>query len=341
MGLNERCAAVLKAIVEEHIATGAPVGSAAVARRVTFDVSSATVRNDMALLGEEGYVTQPHTSAGRVPQVAGYRYYVDHFADSDALSAVERSTVGTFFREEESEVEHLLQATTRLLARMTNLAAVVVPPVLDDTTLASVHLTRIGSGKVLCILVTRTGRVAKVVIEAEPVGGEDDDDWVHDTVLQTAESALGDLLVGRPDWLKRWPIPEIADPVAAVIVRSVLDALRHEGTQSDVFLEGTAGLADRLDELETVRQMLLVLEGRRRLVDVLVRVDASAETSPVVRIGTELPAQDLSGLALVLASYRLGQTRGLVGLVGPMRIDYSRAMSAVSYISSQLEQTVS
>lgn len=354
MGLSERRAAILRAIVEEHVATGAPVGSAAVARRVPFGVSSATVRNDMAVLAEEGYISQPHTSAGRIPEVPGYRFYVDNVAHSDALSAVERSTVGTFFREEDTDVEHLLQATSRLLARLTNLAAVVVPPVLDDTTLASVHLTRIDSGRVLCVFVTRSGRVAKLVAEGCREGGSDvshdmrtgvtygdlGDEHLDDRVLSLAESALVDLLVGRRDWLRRWPFPEVADPDAAFIVHNVLDALRYEGSQSEVFLEGMAALAEGLDEYETLRQILVVLDERRHLVETFQIVDATARTQPVVRIGSELPGNDLSHMALVLASYRLGQARGFLGLVGPMRIDYSRAMSAVSYVSVQLEQAV-
>lgn len=328
--LSARRAAILKTVIEEYVGSGAPVGSATVIRRVPLGVSTATIRNDMAALASDGYISQPHTSAGRIPEDRGWRYFVDHFAAIDCLSAGDRSVIATFFREASVELDHLLAATSRLLAQLTHLAAVVVTPMMEDMTLADLHLTQLASGRILVVLITRTGRVAKVVAE-----GDGD---VAEAVLAAAERHLRKMLVGTHDWTWRRRVLEIPDPDVATIVRRILDALaRSDRAPADVFLDGASELAERIDEVATLRAMLNVLDQRRALVDALSAVVLAAPSTPIVQIGSEISIGGFRDASVVLTSYRSGQSIGLVGLVGPVRMDYTRAMSAVQYVSEQLE----
>lgn len=333
--LDERRAAILKAIVEEYVASAQPVGSATVVRNAPLGVSSATVRNDMAALESLGYIRQPHTSAGRVPSDLGYRFFVDNYAHSDSLPAGDRSLVGRFFASFEAELDDLLSETCRMLARLTHLTAVVVAPQLEDSRLLSVHLTLLDPRRALAILVTRTGRVAKVSAEFS----ED----VSEGALSTATGILAEMLVGTEDWLTSRRPPRVEDAEVATIVRGVLEALGRAGSSSeaDVYLGGAASLAERFDEADVLGDILEALEERHRLVDLLQTLLTSADgRGVVVRIGSEVPKHELQSASMVLAPYQYGGASGALGLVGPTRMDYTRAMSAVAYISELLEHTL-
>src|SRR5437899_5243252 len=171
--LDERKAAILRAVVEEHIETAQPVGSSHVARAARLRVSSATVRNEMALLEREGYLAQPHTSAGRVPTDKGYRFFVDQLTGPGALAAPQRQQVCDFFARAHGELEQMLHDTSSLLSGLTSYAALVLAPASERATVRSVQVVCLAPRMAMAVAVLSNGAVEKATIElAEDVGQE-------------------------------------------------------------------------------------------------------------------------------------------------------------------------
>src|SRR5579862_5031833 len=188
--LDDRKAAILRAVVEEYIDTAQPVGSTHLARSAGIDVSSATIRNEMAALERDGYLVQPHTSAGRVPTEKGYRFFVDALDVPGALGPAQRHQVKQFFARAHGEIEQVLTETSQLLSKLTDHTAVVVAPLHDRATVRSVQLVPLTARVVLFVLVLSDGGVEKRTLELRSDVGEER--------AAAATAHLGAHLVGRP-----------------------------------------------------------------------------------------------------------------------------------------------
>jgi heat-inducible transcriptional repressor len=327
--LDDRKAAILRAIVEEYVGNGHPVGSAAVANKARLPVSSATVRNEMMVLEAQGYISQPHTSAGRVPTDLGYRYYVDHLTSPFRLANPERASVASFFAEAHRELEDMLQESSRMLSRLTAYAAVVLGPPLEVSQIRDVHLVGLGPTTVLSVVVLSTGRIEKVIVEGVVV---DDDDLSAASRTLTEGlrgTTLGDgspplTLTGRPG----------ADLLAAQVAAGMAS---HVGADAHVsyFVGGAANLVGGGVEVADLQQLLDALEKQVAVVGML--SDALADPDVVVRIGAENHMPELREWSLVSAPYRAGgRPMGAVGVLGPTRMDYAKAISAVEAVSAGL-----
>lgn len=329
--LGQRRARVLKAIIDEYVCSAAPVGSATVLRRSGLDVSSATVRNDMAALEADGYIFQPHTSAGRVPSQRGYRWYVDNWASTGGLPSRDQHEIGDFFAGVDAGVEYLLAGTSRLLTSLTSLAAVVLAPHWEDAALASVHLTMLDPRRLLMVLVTRSARVVKVIVDT-------DADIAGDR-LAAADAVLNRHLVGSSAWRLRAVDARHPDPEVELVLGSVRDALeRADATDSEVYSGGLANLAAVLDPADELAEVLELLDEQQRMAALLQRLVDGERLGVVVRIGSEVPS--MHAMSVVAAPYRAGEATGALGLLGPLRMDYSHAMSAVHAVTDQLETTL-
>ena len=325
--LDDRKAAILRAIVEEHVTTGHPVGSAAVAQKARLDVSSATVRNEMVVLEAQGYISQPHTSAGRVPTDLGYRYYVDHMG-SPRLTRPDRAAVSRFFAQAHRELEEMLSQTSRMLSDLTAYAAVVVGPPPETSRIRDVHLVSLTPTTTLAVVVANTGRVEKFLLEN---AAADDDD------LRVASERLTESLQGRSPFEPAPPIAPTgrssADKVAARAVEAMTRWLPDHGV-APLFLGGRANLVSGA-HLDEVQHILDALEKQVAVVSLL--SDALSEADLAVRIGSENALPELREWSLVTAKYRFGDhDLGAVGVVGPTRMDYARAISAVEAVSAGL-----
>ncbi|MGB2756477.1 MAG: heat-inducible transcriptional repressor HrcA, partial [Acidimicrobiia bacterium] len=197
--VDERRAEVLRAIVEEYVASAQPVASQRVVARNGLKVSSATIRNDMHTLERDGYIAQPHTSAGRVPTDLGYRYYVDHLANTARLAGAQQRAVSDFFEAAHSAMEDVLSQTSQLLARITNHAAVVVPPQDEAPTIRGIQLVDIGDGSILVVVVTSTGSVQRISLPVPPQGRFTPDLLARVSVALTA-STLGTPIGSLAKW---------------------------------------------------------------------------------------------------------------------------------------------
>ena len=328
--LDERKASILRAVVEEYIETAQPVGSGHVANAPGVSVSSATVRNEMAALEAEGFLAQPHTSAGRIPTEKGYRYFVDTLS-RPALDRASAHQIRAFFDRTHGEIEQMLAATTRLLSGLTDAAAVVIGPGRDPSPVLSVQVVGLTSTAALFVAVLADGAVEKAPID---LGSETDE-----AVLARAAQHLANHLVGQP--LSALGSTQAATDAA---VDDVLARIRVAGVASTVgdehvFVGGAARMASSFEAVDTIRSVLSILEEQLVVVSLLRDV---VDRGLNVAIGSETGMQPLAECALVVAPYTVdGERIGTVGVLGPTRMNYPQALAAVAVVGQRLGHRLS
>ncbi|MEP6759686.1 MAG: heat-inducible transcriptional repressor HrcA [Actinomycetota bacterium] len=330
--LTSRKATVLHTIVEAYVASGEPVGSEAIADRAKLGVSSATIRNEMAALEEQGYLTHPHTSAGRIPTDAGYRHYVDALP-ATRLKDGQRRQIATHFAEVILDLEEVLKGSVHLLSRLTQYAGLAVPPGASDDHL--VRLEVIDMGPTLLVLVVgQHGRVDKQIIDRPDhidaralTAAERRLDTVRGTTYLDAQAALLSMAATEP------PGPHDVLLIAADVLRMATQGERA----GHVVVGGVANLTDETQawRRDTLRRLVETLEREQEMVQVLHDVAPAADVR--VTIGEEHPTTGEWGASIVAAPFTAGDaTVGTIGVVGPTRMDYFSAMAAVRAVAQRL-----
>ncbi|MGI9607837.1 MAG: heat-inducible transcriptional repressor HrcA [Acidimicrobiales bacterium] len=327
--LDERKMAILRAVVETYIETAEPVGSGAVGKAADLGVSSATIRNELVQLDQQGYLTQPHTSAGRIPTDKGYRVFVDTL-EEPGLESEQFQQVKSFFDQTHGEIEEMLDRTSRLLSEMTGVASVVVAPDRDSATVRSVQLVALAPRVVLAVVVLSDGTVEKGTIEAV-----DDLDEVQ---IAVAQGHLSAAMVGRAVSKSAAPSPS-GNSAADRLVDSARAVLTTPVESGDVYVGGRAIVAGAFPEIETVREVLGLLEKQLVVVTLLRDV---LDRGLSVAIGNETGVDPLADCSLVVAPYEVaGDQVGTIGLLGPTRMNYPNAMAAVAVVSQSLGKRLS
>ncbi len=355
--LDERKAAILRAVVEEYIQTAQPVGSASVTRAHGMGISAATIRNEMGSLEREGYLVQPHTSAGRVPTDKGYRFFVDHIAPAGHLDEPHAQQIRTFFAQAHGELERMLADTSRFLAGLTDYAAVVVRDADDPARIRSVQLVSLSSAVALLVVVLASGAVEKRTLEVADGCDESLASAVSERLstllVGTAFGAPVDLSVGSGEGQSAGGEHTSAgeertstgvDP--AKVHRMAEAALRalygDDGATShmpQVFVGGASHVAAAFDAVGTIRRVLDTLEQQYVLVSLIKDVLDSGLT---VAIGAEHGVVPLADCSIVVAPYRIeGERAGTVGILGPTRMHYEQTLAAVGVVSKRLSQALS
>lgn len=333
--LNERRRTVLTALVNEYVARVQPVGSKVLVERYHLGCSPATVRSELAALEETGFVFQPHTSAGRIPTDTGYRAYVDDVVATgpSSLAVSEAEGVRRYYAEMEHEITDLLRETSALLSRLTSYVAVVAAPTLRRARIRRVALVPMGLRRALVVVVTDAGQVANRTIEFESDVTVAALGSIEAYLSQTLDGAIGE------DAVKvRGDVDGISGPEAAIALRIldvVLDCLA-EADEDRVLTGGVSALLAHPEFADpaAVRPLMGLLEDGMSMLQVLSDVMRSTEVA--VRIGRENPSAVLEHTSFVAARYGDGDSGGIVGVIGPTRMDYGRAMAAVRTISETL-----
>jgi heat-inducible transcriptional repressor len=334
--VEDRKLEVLRAIVEDYIATNEPVGSKSLVDRHNLGVSPATIRNDMAALEEDGLIAQPHTSAGRVPTDAGYRVFVDRLTEIKPLSGAEKRAIATFL-DGAVDLDDVLHRAVRALAQLTRNVAVVQYPTLSRSRIRHVELIMVSTTRLMLVLITDTGRVEQRVVDlARPVAEEDVFELratlntrLRDHSLSEAPGIVGDM-PGHVDQHLRGMLATLTSVLLEVLV---------EPSSDRIVLGGTANLSQTVD-FPAIRPVLEALEEQVVLLRLL---DQSVSSSKVlVRIGYETQVEGLSAAAVVSTGYGLhGAAVGAVGVLGPRRMDYGHTMARVAavarYVGNLLE----
>ena len=335
---EERRLAVLRAIVEDYVTTEEPVGSKALVERHGLGVSPATVRNDMAALEDEGYITQPHTSAGRVPTDKGYRLFVDRLTTVKPMSAAEKRAIATIL-DGAVDLDDVVQRSVRLLAQLTRQVAVVQYPTLSRSTVRHVELIGLTPTRLLVVLILSTGRGEQRVVELAAEVGEAD---LADLRTVVNRAAVGEIIADAAAALRGLVVASDDNPTTAAVVDVLVEAMSDHRSDERIAVGGAANLARFGDHFDSaVRPLLEALEEHV----VLLKLLGEATTGEVltVRIGHEGPYQELASTSVVATGYGPGdEAFARLGVVGPTRMDYPGSMAAVRavarYVSRILDE---
>jgi heat-inducible transcriptional repressor len=327
---SDRRLAVLRAIVEDYVSTHEPVGSKALVERHGLGVSPATVRNDMAALEDDGYISQPHTSAGRVPTDKGYRLFVDRLATVRPMTSGEKRAITTFL-DGAVDLDDVVQRSVRLLSQLTRQVAVVQYPTLTRSTVRHIEIVEVGPNRLLVVLILSTGRVEQRLVETNAPVAVDDLAAMRAWVNAATE---GRTILDAATGLQNLP----SSPIAAPVVTTILEALSDERGAQRVAVAGASNLARYGDSFDTaVRPLLEALEEHVVLLTLL--GEQAAGDSVTVRIGAEGPVQELAATSVVTAGYGPGsESVAALGVVGPTRMDYPSAMGSVHAVARYLSR---
>jgi len=335
--LDDRKRAVLSAIVADYVSSREPVGSKALVERHHLGVSPATIRNDMAVLEEEGYITAPHTSAGRIPTDKGYRLFVDDLVDVRPLRSSERRAIQSFLSEP-VDLDDAVERTVRLLAQLTRQLAVVQYPTLGRSALRHIELVQLSPHRLLVVIISDSGRVDQRMVdcveEVDPATVADLRDRLNRIAAGVQFGGLSELLA---------QVTEHMRAAERGISQAVVDAIREsvsERREDRVVYAGTGNLARQWDDTgASLDQVLEMLEEQLVLLRLL--GEATTEEHLRVRIGTENAETGLVHTSVVAAGYGT-QDRILaqLGVVGPTRMDYPTSMSAVQAVARYLGRII-
>ncbi len=327
--LDDRKLSILRAIITDYVSMREPVGSKALVERYQLNVSPATVRNDMAVLEEEGYIPQPHTSAGRIPTDKGYRLFVDRLGTVKPLSVAERRAIETFMAGA-LDMDDVIKRTVRLLSQITRQVAIVQYPTMATTIIRGIEIVQLNADRALVILVNSSGHVEQHQIDT---GGANESD------IADLRSRINTVLVGLgpakamealSGFLESLPPQNRA--LGTVVVAVLLEMLNSDPS-TKVVVGGMQNLTRFSDQFETtVKPVLEALEEQVVLLRLLGEVSSPGDVT--VRIGQENPYEPLRSTSLVASTY--GSDTDVwanLGVVGPTRMDYPSTMATVRAVA--------
>lgn len=340
MELDERKEKILKAIIQNYLETGEPVGSRTISKYSDLKLSSATIRNEMSDLEELGYIIQPHTSAGRIPSDKGYRFYVDQLIHE---KETEVTQVRDMVIQRVDRVELLLKQMAKLLASNTNYATLISGPQYHQTKIKFIQLSRVETGKLLIVTVLE-GNIIKnsiVTLDAELT----DEDILNLNIL--LNSGLNGLTMEQInlDVITRMKGQAgERSHIVDVVLSEVAEAIRSGEEDLQIYTEGTTNIFKYPELSDGVKasQLIGTLEQKDLWREILTEDDADSDKKNEIQvyIGSETQVQSMKDCSIVTANYELGDgLRGTIGIVGPKRMDYDKVVSTLRSLKSQLDQT--
>jgi heat-inducible transcriptional repressor len=334
--LDDRSGEILKSVIQAHVITGEPIGSRTLSRGSGLDLSPATIRNVMSDLEERGLLSQPHASSGRIPTDLAYRIYVDRLMSRPPIDVGHAQAIDEALQHRRGEIPELLSEAARQLSRVSHHVGVVLVPDMRRIVIERLEFVRLDAHRVVAILVDRAGVVHNRILDVQAAFDQPDLDRVGNELSQRfggqtlptiRESIARELLEERSAFDRR----------RAQLLELGRDALAIDAGATDVLVEGASNLVGALDsnDLDKTKDLLRTLEQKGRLVDLLESV-LEGEGVQVV-IGHENPVPNLSDLSVVATTYRAGdRVLGTVGIVGPTRMEYARAIALVDYLAHVL-----
>lgn len=340
MKLGARKQQVLLAIVNNYINTAEPVSSRTVAKKYGLGVSPATIRNEMADLEEMGYIEQPHTSAGRIPSELGFRYYIDYLMKKQELDRTEKELIKREFQEKIADLSQILQKTSQLLAKLTQYAAMVLIPQFKIGNYKYFQLVKMNFGQAMLVVVWDTGIVQHHLIE------------ISDNIMALDLKIISDVFNAKLSGhtvndIKLTIVKEIYFELAKykIILDQVLELIINNlplDIKNKLYLGGAFSVLNQPEfchNIERVRVFLSLLEKEYLLYDLL--TGGLGQKGVTVRIGREINYNEMRNCSLVISSYQWGeQSAGTIGVLGPIRMDYAKAIGVVEYVAQSLSRTL-
>ena len=332
--LGDRAKAILSAVIDDFIKTGGPIGSRTISKRKDIDVSPATVRNIMADLEEIGFLSQPHTSAGRIPTDRAFRFYVDSIVEVKNISEDEGKKIEDSLRISNMELKDIVKNTSKVLSDISHYASVVITPKFPDTVFKYIDFVKISWNQILIILVSRSGLIHNKLIYDDEGFGQDKLDWMS----RYLNDILSELTLRE---VRKKILREMKDEKnlydnllmkALLISKKVVE---EEIEDDDIFIEGSTYIFDypEFTDLEKMKRLFQAFENKHNLIKLLDKV-AKADGIKVF-IGSENSIYNMSDCTLIASPYRKGkEILGSIGVIGPTRMNYERVIPIVDFTSN-------
>lgn len=332
--LDERKKRILRAVVHNYIATAIPVGSRTIARKYRLDLSPATIRNCMADLEELGYLTHPHTSAGRIPTDKGYRFYVNSLMEKKDLSSEEKTKIEKEYSNRVNRIDQIMEETSQVLSLLSRYTGLVLAPNLEKSIFHHLELVPLENGRILSILVTGSGLVKNRIIETEEV---------------PPKEKLEEILNLINDQLPNLPLKRIKEFISDQLkierqARKIWELMNHifawDGAE-ELYLGGRINILEHPEfrDLARTKSIFQALEEKRLLAEVLSKTVSSEGVR--VLIGKETRWRKIKDLSLVTSAYRInGRPAGVLGIIGPRRMEYSKVVSLVDFMAKTVSEVL-
>ena len=332
--LSERKLTILKAIIQNYLETGEPVGSRTLSKYTDLNLSSATIRNEMADLEDLGYIFQPHTSAGRIPSDKGYRLYVDMLMEEKEIAKRESAML-----EKTDKVEKVLQQAARVLATNTNYATMVSSPINNRNTLKFIQLSQVDAEQIVAVIVLGGNVIKNKIIEV----GE----MLSNENLLKLNMLLNTTLNGLPiDQITLGLIARLKEQagIHSEVVAHVLDAVAetiHVEEDMKIYTSGATNIFKypELSDKQSAQEIISAFEEKQQLADLVTETLASEDSHGIqVYIGDETPVKTMKDCSVVTATYELGEgMKGTIGIIGPKRMDYEHVMKTLKILQGELD----
>lgn len=334
--MDQRKKQILKVITDDYIISAEPVGSRTIARKHNLGLSPATIRNEMADLEESGYLEQPHTSAGRVPSEQGYRYYVDALMSLQKLSPQEMDLIYHDLEQHRQGIEAVIHQTSKLLVQMTRYPALVLSPHTEAAVFRHLQLVRLTEQTVLVLVVTDTGFVENKVIELQVPLSDRELDRISNLLNQRLRGLnLKDLRSAVVKEIRAELV--IHEEFLNEALKLLLQAISNH-SQERVVIDGAAKILEQPEfaDVQRIKPIMRVLEEEQRLYKMLT---ATTKSGSQVKIGRENQEAGIAECSVVTANYQIaGQIVGVIGVLGPTRMEYGRVMPIVEYTAAILSE---
>jgi heat-inducible transcriptional repressor len=332
--LNDRKKQILQAVIEEYINTAEPVSSGTLVEKYGLDFSSATIRNEMAELEKEGYLEKPHTSAGRIPSVKGYRFYVDELLNDENISLEEIQYIKENLETKVNEIEDLARITTSTISEITHYTTVAIGPNSNNNLIKDIKFILLGERMLMAVILTENGAIKETIIK-------------YDEDITTNQ--VNDLNVTFNNKLRGKPFEKIDKPMEeyilstmedqAKVIKPIIQQMNKSIEEtSRIYLEGTSKVFDfpEFKKIDTAKNFLSILDTKKDVVEIL---NSGLAEEINVYIGEENSNEDLKDLSIVTFKHTVaGKDLGTIGIIGPKRMNYSKVISIMKYISKKLNE---
>ena len=339
MDLNERKLGILKAVIDDYIMTGLPIGSRTISKKHGIELSSATIRNEMSDLEELGFLEQPHTSAGRIPSQKAYRYYVDRLMKVVKLNPTEAAKIKRYFEDRMSEVGQVMEKAAQVLSDTTHHISMVLKPQLKKSVIKRIQIVKITERKAILLVVTDAGLITdNVIVVPEGITPEYLEMisvlLTNKLVTKTLEDAEVDLRSFLNENIR------VGSTFISEIITAIETSVEPHG-EKGLVLGGTQNIIDYPDymSIDKAKDFVAVLKTKEMLYDMMKKA-SNLEFS--VTIGQENEVKELRDMSVVTATYKIGgKSLGSFGVIGPTRMDYAKVISILGYVSTSLNSILS
>ncbi len=339
MTLDDRKQKIMQAIVEDYIKTAEPVGSRSISKKPELNLSAATIRNEMGDLEEMGLLVQPHTSAGRVPSTSGYRLYVDSLMEKYEMTASEIARIKQVANQKSRELEKIVRDVANTFSALSGLPVIGMLPGTETGVVKNIKVVKIDTDRAMLIVSDKSGIIKNKILELN----QEISDEFADQLSEILNRNLSGLTVSKINIANIMEVQSVIGKNFEILA-SVMELVHQAVMEIDsrqVFVEGISNILNfpEYENVSKVKELFAVVEDKENLSKIMMEAIPSGRTK--VLIGEEIPIEELQGNSIVLAPYQAGESlMGVLGVLGPARMDYSKVISALEFFVNQLSNSL-